>query len=145
MPASRVTPEIRAAALADLLAGDPPTDVAARYQLDAATVRQWKARYVTAGVTDTPAHVTPGVTHEPPTAVPALATEHTIGGLLLELLAAKLQASQAIAQAAQSPAWLERQSAADLATLGEYLDRSAFALGDRLATAAQQQRADAEE
>lgn len=133
MPASKVTPEIKAAALADLLAGDTPAKVAARYQLDPATVRVWKQRYVTVGVTGAPSHVTPDVTPPPPTGVPALATPHAIGGLLLDLLAAKLKASQAIARAAQDPAWLDKQSAADLAALGEYLDRSALALGDRLA------------
>jgi transposase-like protein len=134
MASSNVSPDIRAAAIADLLSGDTPAEVARRYGIDPTNVRQWKARYVTAGVTDTPTHVTPDVTL--PT--PQIGTQHEIGRLLLDLLAAKLKASQAIAEAASDPAWLDRQSAADLAQLGEYLDRSAFSLGDRLATAAQQ-------
>lgn len=67
-------------------------------------------------------------------------TREEIGGLLIDLLAAKLEASRAVADAAraamQSPAWLARQSAEGVATLADYLDRSAFALGDRLAGAA---------
>lgn len=57
--------------------------------------------------------------------------------LLLDLLAAKLEASRAVADAARAalnnPAWLARQDAAGLEALGAYLDRSAFNLGDRLA------------
>jgi hypothetical protein len=62
-----------------------------------------------------------------------------IGVLLVELLAAKLQASKAVADfaraALQNPAWVARQDAAGVATLATYLDESAFALGDRLAAA----------
>jgi transposase-like protein len=139
MAASNVSPEIRAAAIADLLSGDAPAEVARRYGIDSTNVRQWKARYVTSGVTDAPVFVTPDVTL--PT--PQIGTQHEIGRLLLDLLAAKLKASHAIAEAASDPGWLATQSAADLAQLGEYLDRSAFSLGDRLATSAQQ-RAESE-
>jgi hypothetical protein len=148
MPALVISPEIKAAALADLLDGDTPAEVAARYKLNRNTVKSWASRLDAdaPAASTTPPYASTDAPLDAPmpplTAVPALATEHTIGGLLLELLAAKLKASQAIAAAAQRPEWLERQSAADLAALGEYLDRSAFSLGDRLATAAQQQRAD---
>lgn len=146
MPAPTVSPEIKAAALADLLDGDTPAEVAARYRLNRNTVKSWSTRLDAdaSPASDAPAYASTDAPGDLPTAVPALATEHTIGGVLLELLAAKLKASQAVAVAAQNKEWLARQSAADLAALGEYLDRSAFALGDRLATAAQQQRADAE-
>jgi predicted transcriptional regulator len=53
--------------------------------------------------------------------------------LLLGLLAAKLEASQAIAKVASDPAWLKKQHAADLAELVRTLDATALALGDRLA------------
>jgi hypothetical protein len=66
-------------------------------------------------------------------------TRDRIGVLLLDLLAAKLEASKAVADAAraalQNPAWLARQDAGSVATLAAYLDESAFALGDRLAAA----------
>lgn len=69
-----------------------------------------------------------------------------IRGLLMDLLVAKLEASRAVADAARaamaSPAWLSRQSAEGVATLADYLDRSAFALGDRLAGSAQEVRRD---
>jgi hypothetical protein len=69
-------------------------------------------------------------------AAAAPARREQIGVLLMELLAAKLQASKAVADAAraamQNPAWLARQNAGDVATLAAYLDESAFALGDRL-------------
>jgi transposase-like protein len=139
MAARTVSPEIRAAAIADLLSGDPPAEVAQRYRLNRNTVKSWASRLSAdaPSASDTPRFASTDAPGDQALAVPALATEHTIGGLLLELLAAKLKASQAIAQAASDPAWLDRQSAADLAALGEYLDRSAFSLGDRLATAAQ--------
>lgn len=69
-------------------------------------------------------------------------SREAIGELLLDLLAAKLEASRAVADAARAamnnPAWLARQSAEGVTTLADYLDRSAFALGDRLAGAAQE-------
>jgi hypothetical protein len=132
MAPSTIDPSIRAAAIADLLSGDPPVEVAERYGLDPSKVRVWKKRYVT-GVTDSPTHVTSDVTPADVAPGDLVPVPQQIGALILDLLRAKLQASQAIAAAATNPAWLDRQSAADLAVLGEYLDRSAFALGDRLA------------
>lgn len=64
-------------------------------------------------------------------------TRGDIADLLLELLAAKLEASRAIADGARAamsnPAWLARQDAAGVAALGQWLDSSALDLGDRLA------------
>jgi hypothetical protein len=126
MPASKISPRKRAAALADLQAGEQPAVVAARHKIDPDVVRQWKARYVTADVT----HVTPAK----PVVKPSIEVQkRTIGELVLDLLAAKLEASAAIARAASDPAWLERQSPAELAALGQWLDSTAFAIGDRLA------------
>lgn len=127
----RVSPEIKAAALAALHAGEQPAVVADRLELDPALVRKWKERHVTVDVTQS---VTPDVT---PQAVRprAEAQQIAIGELVLDLLRAKLEASQAIATAAREPAWLARQTAADLAALGEYFDRTALAFGDRLAGA----------
>jgi transposase-like protein len=136
MPAPTVSPEIKAAALADLLDGDTPAEVAARYRLNRNTVKSWASRLDADAPgmhPDAPPYASTDAPEDLPVAVPALASSHSIGALILDLLRAKLQASQAIATAAKNPAWLDRQSAADLATLGEYLDRSAFALGDRLA------------
>ena len=61
----------------------------------------------------------------------------SIGELLIQLLAAKLRASRAVAEGAaalmRSPGWVSQQPAEGLAHLGAYLDDSALALGDRLA------------
>jgi hypothetical protein len=122
----RIDPSIRAAALAELHAGEQPAIVAERYRLDPAKVRVWKQRYVTPVV----ANVTPPVTVRQPTLE---RQQHQIGELILDLLAAKLQASTAIAKAASDETWLRSQSGSELAALGEWLDTTAFAIGDRLA------------
>lgn len=132
MARQRVTPEIRAAALADLHAGEQPAVVADRYGLDGATVRKWKQRLVTPTVTE---HVTPDVTvSRAPVARPQVARQQAeIGALVLDLLAAKFRASEAIAKAVTDEAWLKQQPASELAALGEWLDATALAIGDRLA------------
>lgn len=128
MPASRVSPEIRAAALADLAAGEQPAVVAQRYGLDPSIVRVWKQRHVTDGVTP----VTSGVTT---IQRPALeAQQLALGDLVLENLRAKLIATQRIAEHATVPAWLDKQTAADVAALFTALDRSAIGILDRLAS-----------
>lgn len=122
----RISPDLRAAALADLHAGEQPAIVAERYGLDGDTVRKWKQRYVTADVTEPVTRVTA----RQPTVE---AQKSYIGETILDLLRAKLKASQAIAEAVSDPDWLTRQSAAELAALGQWLDGTAFAIGDRLA------------
>jgi hypothetical protein len=124
-----VSPDVRAAALADLQAGEQPAIVAAKYSLDAAMVRKWKERHVTSDVTP----VTRDVTPVRPTVE---AQQRAIGSIVLDLLRAKLEASRAIAEAAKNPAWLAEQPAAELAAFGQWLDSTAFAIGDRLAGAA---------
>ena len=123
---ARASPEIKAAALADLAAGEQPAVVAERYNLSRDVVKMWKQRHVTDPVTKT---VTSNVTVRP-----ALeAQQRAIGALVLDLLSAKLQASEAIAKAALDPEWRNRQPAAELAAFGAWLDSTAFAIGDRLA------------
>jgi transposase-like protein len=126
------SPDLKAAALADLLAGEQPAVVAERYGLNAATVRSWAHRLPPA--TRDATTVADDATVAPLVARPReQARERQIGERILELLEAKIKASAAIARAASNPAWLDRQSAAELAELGSWLDHSAFALGDRLA------------
>lgn len=129
MARSTVSPEVRAAALADLYAGEQPAVVAERYGISANTVKQWKKRYVTDIVTVTPSAV--------PIVRPAVeAQQRQIGAIVLDLLRAKLEASAAIAEHARhNPAWLNSQSAAELAVFGQWLDGTALAIGDRLAGA----------
>jgi hypothetical protein len=111
-------------AIADLAAGESAQIVAERYNLNPATVRCWKRR-------ELPRLVSP----EMPLATVHGATQRTqIGDAILDLLRAKLEASCAIARAVSDPAWLRTQSGSDLAALGEWLDSTAFAIGDRLAS-----------
>jgi transposase-like protein len=123
----RISPDLRAAALADLHAGEQPAIVAERYGIDRETVKSWKRRYI--ATEDAPMH--------PPVARlvrPTVdAQKAHIGETILDLLRAKLKASQAIAEAVSDPDWLVRQRAAALAALGLWLDGTAFAIGDRLA------------
>jgi hypothetical protein len=129
MPRSTVKPDVRAAAIADLQAGEQPAIVAERYNLNRDTVKQWKQRYVTEPVTVSPPVVRPTLERQ----------QSEIGTLIIELLTAKLTASKAIATAASDPTWLRSQSAEQLAILGEWLDTTAFAIGDRLANTASEQ------
>lgn len=122
--ARAIDPKKKAAAIADLLNGEQPAIVAARYGFESATVRQWKSRLVTPDVTE-------GVTviRRPEVEQQQLA----IGELVLENLRAKLIATQRIAEHAATPTWLDKQNAADVATLFERLDQSAIGILDRLA------------
>lgn len=131
MPRSIVTPEVKAHAIADLLTGDQPAVVAARYDVPGATVRQWKARLVTPAVTeDSPVTATvTSVIRRPTIEV----TQHEIGVLVLENLRAKLMAAQAIAEYVQTEAWLQKQNAADMADIFDAIDRSSVVMLDRLA------------
>lgn len=122
---AKVSARLRAQVLADLHAGEQPAVVAERYGVDPAVVRVWKQRYVTS--------VTPVVTNVTAQQPTMERQNHEIGTLIIDLLAAKLRASAAIAEAARQPEWLARQSGSELAALGAWLDATAFAIGDRLA------------
>jgi hypothetical protein len=139
MPA-RANPEVKAAALADLHAGEQPAVVAERYGLDPAKVRVWKQRYVTATVARP---VTPVVTVERPTVRrPAEDARHqTLAELVEANLRAKLIATQRIAEHVTRDEWLATQNATAVAELFEALDRSAIGILDRLAGAHAAQRA----
>src|SRR3954451_20301777 len=132
MPASKIAPEIRAQAIADLSDGDQPAVVAERYKLPSGTVRKWKQRLVTPDVTDA---VTSGVTKSASVATrPQIeAQQKAIGDLVLDNLRAKLIATQKIAEYVTTPAWLQKQNAADVAELFETIDRAAVAILDRMA------------
>lgn len=122
---------VKAAAIADLLSGDQPAAVAARYGLNAATVRSWKKRLgpiATEDATHTPPNATVAIVH------PALADQQRqIGDLIIQALEAKLLATQRIAEHVASPAWLSNQTAADVAELFAAIDMSAIAMLDRMA------------
>lgn len=129
----RAAPEVKAQALADLLDGDQPAVVAARYGLPSGTVRQWKARLVTPDVTQS---VTPAVTKVPIRQPSIERAQLDIAELIMENLRAKLIATQGIVDyVAHNPAWLEKQNAADVGALFTEIDRSAIAILDRMAAA----------
>jgi len=126
----QVSPKTKAAALADLHAGEQPAVVAERYGLDPAVVRVWKSRYIT--------HVAVVVAHDTVRKPVVEQQQSEIGTLVIDLLAAKLKASAAIAKATEDTTWMGKQSAAELAEFGAWLDSTAFAIGDRLAGRSQQ-------
>ncbi len=128
MPRSTVSPEVRAAALADLHAGEQPAVVAERYGLDRGMVKMWKQRYVTDVVTIADGAPV-SVIHRPQLEMQQL----ELGELVMMNLRAKLIATQRIADYASSPAWIDKQNASDVAELFEVIDRSAISVLDRLA------------
>lgn len=137
MPPSKIPAKIRASAIADLMDGEQPADVAAKYRIDAGKVRVWKQRYVTADVTES---ITPAVTM---LRRPAVETQQLeIGELIKASLKAKIAATQKIAEHATTTTWLEKQNAADVATLFTAIDSAAVAILDRLARGS---RADADD
>lgn len=137
MPASNVPRDVKAAALADLMAGEQPAVVAERYGLPRNTVKSWRARLPAGTGASTGASLAPDASAPRPLIRPTVeAQQREIGAIILDLLAAKLEASAALARTVSDPAWLARQSAAELAQLGAYLDGTALAIGDRLAGSA---------
>ena len=124
MARPRINKRQKAAAIADLLSGEQPAIVAARYGFESSTVRQWKSRLVTSDVTK---NVT--VIHRPNLEV----QQFELGELVILNLRAKLIATQRIAEYVTTPEWLDKQNAADVAALFECIDQSAINILDRLA------------
>jgi hypothetical protein len=128
-----VTPEVRAAALADLAAGDQPAVVADRYKLNRQTVKAWKARLgnmVASVQPDMQPDMQPGVQ---PDARPVYqsslaAQQQRVVELVYQNLIAKLTAVEHLAHhVTTNDEWLNRQSADGIATLGGWLDTTAAA------------------
>lgn len=140
MPASTVRPEVKAAALADLMTGEQPAVVAERYQLPRETVKSWKRRLDLGP--GAPAVHAPGAPIAPgaPAALdpaPAVYSLHAqqarVVALVYENLIAKLTATQKLAEHATRDEWLSRQSAEGVAVLGGWLDSTARATLELLA------------
>jgi hypothetical protein len=135
MPASRVSPEVRAAAMADLVAGEQPAVVAERHRLNRSTVKSWAARMpailsasasastLADASSDARASKRPSVE----------ARKQRIAEIVLDLLATKLEGARQLAAHLSDPAFLADQKVDDLLRISDYLDRSALTLGDRLA------------
>jgi transposase len=132
MPPSKVTPEIRAAAMADLAAGEQPAIVAQRYGLDRDVVNKWKQR-MTAQMS---ASMSAPVSTDTPIRRPTIeAQQRLVIELVYQNLLAKLTASERLAtHITSNDEWLNRQSAEGVATLGQWLDSTAAATLALLAT-----------
>jgi hypothetical protein len=118
-----VSDEVKAAALADLAAGEQPAVVAQRYALNRDMVKKWKLRTVPGAVPAVTSNAVPATT----AVVRRLTVEEHqqhIADLMYRLLSAKLEASERLAQHTATD-WLDRQSAEGIAELGDYLDRTA--------------------
>jgi hypothetical protein len=126
VPPSKIPAKTRAAAIADLMDGAQPAVVAERYGIEAGKVRMWKTRYVAPNVAES---TPPAFVYRPT----VLAQQIAIGDLIMDNLRAKLIATQKIAEYATTPSWFDKQTAADVATLFEAIDRSAVGILDRLA------------
>jgi hypothetical protein len=129
MPRSLVSPEIKAAALADLAAGEQPAIVAKRYGLSRDMVNKWRQRAIPLIVsapmsTDMSAVVSTQRVVRYPTIEEYQARIHQ---RMLALLEAKINASERLAEHIQAD-WLDKQSAGGLAELGDFLDRTAVGL-----------------
>jgi len=87
-------PEVKAAAMAALLAGQGTAEVARAYKLPESTVSRWKAKArKEAGRSD------------------------DVGALLLDYLTENLETLRSQARTFRDEAWLKKQSAADAAVL----------------------------
>jgi DNA-binding transcriptional regulator LsrR (DeoR family) len=141
MARQQVSAEIKAAALADLLAGDQPAIVAQRYGLNRDTVNKWKQRLSTHLSVDMSTDMSTDKCVDTPSETslvrrPTIEDRQTrIGELIIELLEARLAAQLAIARHVETnDAWIFAQSAADMASLDAHLHRTAVDTLDRLAS-----------
>lgn len=129
-----VPPEVKAAALADLHAGEQPAVVAERYGLDREVVKKWRQRMRG----DMSPRLSPhsGDMSPAPVRQPAVeARQQTLAELVEANLRAKLIATQRIAEHVTRDEWLNQQNATAVAELFDAIDRSAIGILDRLAVA----------
>jgi hypothetical protein len=101
---------VKAAAIAALILGDSPTEVANRHNLPRATVRNWQAE----------AERLAKVSHISGGRIPDLVEGYVKSGI--KSLTAQAQ------QAAGNPEWLRKQSARDLAALMDSMSERTFSL-----------------
>lgn len=101
MPKTTYSPEIRAAAITALLAGQSVSSVAKEYRLPKGTVSDWRRRGVGGDTTQKP---TDG--------------SESIGDLLKRLVRAQIRACIAIAEVAQEKSWLRAQGATEIGMIG---------------------------
>lgn len=93
--------QVKAAALAALLAGQSPSEVARAFGIPAGTLKSWKSRQL----------------RGESVATVATDSRERIGQLLLAYLETTLETLKAQQEAFRDKAWLLKQSAAEVATL----------------------------
>jgi hypothetical protein len=129
MPRSTVSPEIKAAALADLAAGEQPAVVAKRYGLSRDMVNKWRQRVIPP-IVSTPMSTDMSMSASSQQVIRYPTIEEyqaRIHQRMLALLEAKINASERLAEHIQAD-WLDKQSAGGFAELGDFLDRTAVGL-----------------
>lgn len=92
-------PEVKAAVMAALLAGQSVTDVAKEYEIPTNTVKDWKRQVRSENILDGPEK------------------RDALGELLIEYVRENLITLTAQSRHARNTAWLERQPASELAVL----------------------------
>lgn len=107
---TRYEPEVKAAVMAELLAGQAVSKVADDYNIPVGTVKGWKSR---------------GINNSELTVVPTQKKEQ-IGELLLDLLQDNLVTQRTILQTMQDVNYLKSQDASDLAVLFGVISDKAF-------------------
>lgn len=125
---SKISLEVKAAAMSDLALGIQPAVVAERYGLNRQTVKSWRATIQPVIQPD----MEP-VVHQIRPQIES--RQQTLSELVEANLRAKLVATQRIAEHATRDEWLNNQSAADVAELFKIIDLSAIGILDRLASA----------
>lgn len=106
--------EVKARAIAELIAGDSPTVIAAKYRLPRKSVSNWKAA------------LTPDQLAEV-----GRNTRGRLDELVCDHLEAALNSLTDQAKAAGDPEYIRKQSAKDLATLHDIMFERAFSMLDR--------------
>ncbi len=106
--------EVKAQAIAELMAGDSPTVIAARYDLPRKSVSNWKAALTPEQLAEVSRN-----------------TRGRLDELVCDHLEATLQSLSAQAKAAGDPEYISKQSAGDLARLHDTMFERAFSMMDR--------------
>lgn len=131
MARQSMSEEVKAAALADLLAGEQPAVVAQRYGINRGTVKSWKARLASTDASTAPLDASVDAVIRQPAVEDRQAR---IGALIIQLLEARLAAQIAIAEHVRTNGtWINEQTASDLASLDGHLHRTTVDVLDRLA------------
>lgn len=115
--AQEYSDQVKAAALAALLAGQAPAHVAAMFGIPIGTLRSWKSRQ----------------RNGEPIAIIAMEKRERIGELLLDYLAEGLETLREQLKVFRDPTWLKEQSASEAAVLHGVISDKSIRLLEALA------------